>query len=544
MHTLAPVAREIKMADSKKALRRYRTCLLGLAACLSFLFPYSRREPASTAPAEILERVQQLIQQGDLAEARIQLTRALKDFPREAGLHNLLGVVEAQQGNYRPAESNFEKAIEEDPRFTGAYLNLGRLYQGNAGKDPKAFQKGLETYRRVLEFEPSNVEARYQSAVLLERLGSFKASLNHLSRLPAADQERPQALGVRCADFAGLGERAQADTAAARLLSSPALTEADVVSILPTLEGHQRSDLEVRLLEGLVEQQLASSNSLHQLGLLYERQEQLDRARETLEKAAKGQPNSPPLLLELARVANKQQDYKGALGYLAHARDLEPQNAGIHFFFGMVCVEENLAQEAYNSLKQAVSLDPKNPYYNYALGAVAVERDDPREAIPYFQKYCQLKTQDPRGRFALGAAYFYSHDYGMARKELEGVANYRETAAGAHYFLGRLANQEGRLSEAVRELQQALETNRNYADAYAELGHVYLNQKEYVLAEKALLRALEIAPDNYLGNLNLMILYQRTKDRGAEAQTKRFEVVKKKRAERAKEFLRSVEVRP
>ena len=28
--------------------------------------------------------------------------------------------------------------------------------------------------------------------------------------------------------------------------------------------------------------------------------------------------------MELARVAVKQKDYKGALGYLAHARTLEP----------------------------------------------------------------------------------------------------------------------------------------------------------------------------------------------------------------------------
>src|SRR5438874_2231829 len=118
------------------------------------------------------------------------------------------------------------------------------------------------------------------------------------------------------------------------------------------------------------------------------------------------------------------------------------------------------------------------------------------------------------------------------------------TPSGAHFFLGRIANQEGHSTEAVRELRLALEGDPNYADAHAELGRVRLNRKEYPLAEKELARALEIDPNNYTANLNLMVLYQRTKDPRAEAQASRFEEVKKRRAQRAKEFLRTIEVRP
>ena len=132
-------------------------------------------------------------------------------------------------------------------------------------------------------------------------------------------------------------------------------------------------------------------------------------------------PSSPPspLLIDLARVAYKLRDVKGALGYLAHARSLEPQNAGVHFLFGIVCVELNLGAEAYDSMKKAVELDPENPLVNYAMGAVATHRHEPSESIPYFEKYVRLKPDDPRGRFALGAAGFYSGQLDEARKDLE-----------------------------------------------------------------------------------------------------------------------------
>ena len=57
-------------------------------------------------------------------------------------------------------------------------------------------------------------------------------------------------------------------------------------------------------------------------------------------------------------------------------------------------------------------------------------------------------------------------------------------------------------------------------------------------------RRLEINPDNYTANLNLMILYQRTKDPKADEQAKRFEQVRQERAQRVKDFLRTIEVRP
>ena len=88
-----------------------------------------------------------------------------------------------------------------------------------------------------------------------------------------------------------------------------------------------------------------------QLGRYYQRQEELPQAREVLERAEQAGSPSVEILLELARVAYQQHDREGTLGYLAHARDLDPKNAGIHFFFGVVCIELNLPLEARKSLR-------------------------------------------------------------------------------------------------------------------------------------------------------------------------------------------------
>jgi tetratricopeptide (TPR) repeat protein len=117
-------------------------------------------------------------------------------------------------------------------------------------------------------------------------------------------------------------------------------------------------------------------------------------------------------------------------------------------------------------------------------------------------------------------------------------------ATKAHYYLGAIALQDGKLDEAQSELQQALQRDPDYTDALAELGQCYLMRKNYEQAEKLIQSALKIDPDHYEANFHLLMLYRRTKDPRQEAQAKRFEELKKLLVEKSQEFLRIVEVRP
>jgi tetratricopeptide (TPR) repeat protein len=501
--------------------------------------------PTEAPPlGDLLLQGKHRLEAGDLAGARRALIDALHLYPESPAVHNFLGALEAAEGNYRAAEKHFREALSRSPRFTDASLNLGRLYQENADKDEDAAAKALRVYAALLAYEPQHVEAHYQSAVLQHALGEFGPSLEHLDRLPSADQERPSALALRCADQAGLGESARAEEAAARLLERRDVREEDLRPILATLLAHGAEDLRLRLMEALRLRGLVEADGLRWLATAYEKQDRLELARQALEEAARDRQASVPLLVDLARVAHKAGDYKGALGYLAHARNLEPGNAGIHFFFGMVCVSLDLGVEAFNSLREAVRLEPENPHFNYALGAVSLHRRDPSEAIPYFRKYADLRADDIRGRLAIGIAAFKAGDYATARTELRKAAPAPETAAAAHYFLARIAREENDVDEALRLVQKALAANPSYADAHAELGLLYLRKHEPERAEQALGRCLELDPDNYLGNYHLLMLYQRTKDARERVQSERFEELKQRKEVAADEFRRVIEVRP
>jgi tetratricopeptide (TPR) repeat protein len=504
---------------------------------------YPKQDHSTERDQDILQ-IQQLIQHHDLAEASRKILEATKRYPSDAGLDNLRGIVEAQQGNYAAAEKSFSQALKKEPQFTGASLNLGRLYQENFAADAEARRKALGVYLAVLAYDPKNVEANYQSAALLLEQGKYWDSLEHISQLPGESQIGAQVLSIVCADYAGLGDRKRTDDVAVRLLADSNFSEPDAQQALLGLGAGKRDDLIISLLESLQKRQALPPGLSRALGLAYERADRLVEARAALERSITRESLTVGSLLQLAQVARKQRDFQGALGYLAHARDLEPTNPGIHYYFALVCMDLNLVAEARNSFERAVQIAPENPEYNYAMGVTSTFRHDPGEAVPYFEKYLKLRPQDPRGKLALGAALYRAKDYVAAVPRLKEATKTAETATAAHYYLGAIALQERRHEEARSELELALKSKPDYVDALAELGEYYLMQKDYAQAEKQIRQALELDPEHYTANFYLLTLYTRTRDARQEAQAKHFEELKKLLAEKTQEFLRIVEVRP
>jgi len=293
----------------------------------------------SSSPTErerVITEIQDLIDQDNVDTARQRVYEAQKRMT-DAGLDNLLGVIEAKAGDYAAAEGSFAIAIRRAPTFTAPYLNLARLYQENGNRDPKSKAKALAMYEQLLRFNPANTEANYQAAVLLMEQSRYEKSQGYLSHLPPDSQDISQALAVRCADLAGLGDRMRTDQCAARLRSSPDLSEADAQMIAPALASAKREDLIVGLEEALAKRRTLSGQSLRTLGLAYEKTGQLSDARRALEQAFSSLgSSSTSILLDLARVGQEQKDYKGSLGYLAHAEDLNPKDATIPYYFAIV----------------------------------------------------------------------------------------------------------------------------------------------------------------------------------------------------------------
>ena len=500
--------------------------------------------PQNVAPDATLQEIASRLQREDLAGAQSAAGAAVQQYPDDPALQNLAGVVAAQSGDIAAAETYFKSAIRLSPHQPAPYENLGRLYQERSAVDPSARSKALDIYRRLLDVDPSSQEALYQAGALLALQGRFAESQALLAKLPEDIRARPQIGAVLTVDLAGADKLTAANASAARVASHPELVAADVVALGPAFEHVANDDPVKQLLEALDGRGLSTPASLLLLGQLHIRHRRYPEARTVLERALAASPDSVPILIDLARVVDKSGAHEKALGYLGHARALAPDNVTVHFLFGIVCVEMDLGAEAYESMKRAVALAPDHPGVNYMMGMVSLHRHDPSEAVPYFEKYVQLQPDDVRGRLALGIAQFRSNEFESAGTILAQVAERPETAAGANYFLARIARQSNDASEARRRIDRSIAADGTYADAWAELGLLQTRAGEYKAAEESLQKALTLQPENYQATVNLTALYTRTRDPRLADQNARLAALQQKREQRGQDFLRLVQVVP
>ena len=487
--------------------------------------------------------IEDSMEAGDLDKASRLTDDALSRYPNDGGVLNLRGVIHARRNELPQARQDFRDAVRFARALTPAWQNLGRACQAMADQDEAAPACALDAWKRVSILKPGDAEAHAALGLLYERKGMFSQSLTELQALPPTITSQTPNLLLQVADLAALGRTAQALKLASRLCRREDLSEDDFEGARNALDLPAAVSVAVPLLEALDSRHAASPAGLQQLAIAYEESNRPAEARKTLEHLTQVDPNNTAHLLELARLAGMSKDYEGALGYLAHARDLDPKNARIHFLFAMIAAKMDLPVEAKRSLQSALAIDPENPDYNYSMGVVILSSRDAAAASAYFEKFVKARPSSVSGHFALGAAYFKSGDYDKAKAEMLSLEN-GSKAAEAECFLGRIARLEGRPDEALRRLQKSVKLMPSLAESHTELARVYLLGGELEKVDSELGRALKLDPQSFQANSQLLVLYKRTHDPRAAQQKQLLAKLDEERSRRAELMLRTVEFRP
>lgn len=97
------------------------------------------------------ERVKQLLVLGrehyekrEFDKAEQMLRMVLEEEDRYADIHDMLGVIAHARGNFLVAERHFERALELNPQYTEAALNLAVTYN-----DRGKYEKAREIYSKI-----------------------------------------------------------------------------------------------------------------------------------------------------------------------------------------------------------------------------------------------------------------------------------------------------------------------------------------------------------------------------------------------------------
>ncbi len=144
----------------------------------------------STATAKI-PMVEDLIERGEIEEAKKTLEKCLQSDPQSAQLYLLAGRIHFIEGRTEEARSYFEKAVELDSELAEGWHQLGSL-----AAMEKDYTLALQHYSKTLELQPLRAEYRASVADVLIELGQAEQAKETLQ---AGLRQQPRNLELKLA---------------------------------------------------------------------------------------------------------------------------------------------------------------------------------------------------------------------------------------------------------------------------------------------------------------------------------------------------------
>jgi len=228
-------------------------------------------------------------------------------------------------------------------------------------------------------------------------------------------------------------------------------------------------------------------------------------------EAERLQPQEPrwPYLHGLAL---RNGDPDSALQKLTRAAQLTPDSMPTpRLRVADLLIERGRLDEAEGYLQAVLEKHPAHPHAQLGMGKIELARGNLAEALKRLEKL----TDDPQTARASTALIATIHQR-MGNDAAADEASKRVSTMGADAalvdpFLDETATlksgmqawltqadrlrKNGQLTEAIALFEKAVATYRDSPIAWQLLGQAYLDQKNYRAAEKALLKAVHLAPD-------------------------------------------------
>jgi len=195
-------------------------------------------------------------------------------------------------------------------------------------------------------------------------------------------------------------------------------------------------------------------------------------ARETLGQALRKAPSESNILYQYSLLEAQGGRLEEALTRLQKALDINPDLSEGYFNLANLLVQIGKVQEAEAALTRALVIDPYDAAAYDLSGQVMAMKRDIASALYNFQKAVHLRPGYPS----------YLYDYALALV------------------------QAGQYDNAKTQIQAAIQSDRNYAEAYEVLGALYVRENRPELAIKEYRQAITIRPDMMRVQLNLGLL--------------------------------------
>jgi tetratricopeptide (TPR) repeat protein len=365
-------------------------------------------------------------------DARKAIKNAIKLHPTSHFYSNL-GELERQNGKIDAARIALEKAIELDGAYPQAYNNLGIIYFEKGD-----FDKAVEAYRRCLELRDDYPEAHNNIGNAYRALSENVEAMTHYERAVELREAYPEA-------YNNMGSALRAE------------------------ERYEEAEFCYRKAIGFNQQYADAYNNL---AILFYSRDLDDEALRVLDDALKAGNRTVGLYLSVGRVQLNKNNFEMARKACELALDEESDNAAAYTLMGQIDHELDLYADALKNFERALEIEPDHAearnFYGIALKSLG--RID--EAREQFERMLE-KNPKAQGAYSNIADLIKFDDKPELVEQMEKIFKEAEDPdsdryMGLHFAIGKAYADVGRHEESFEHISKGASQKRarlNYEEA-------------------------------------------------------------------------------
>ncbi len=435
------------------------------------------------------DKASQFSQAGDLADAEVELRRAVQLAPDNPDFLANLGTVLAMERKLDDSTKVFERALKLDPND----LTVRRYLAANLWQVHR-YGEAKQNLELILKEKPDDKPTRLLFGMVSENMKDYATAARMLASVPAQVRERPESMAALARSYYHLDAKEKARTTLGELTTHPAglqgillgaqiademqdfdTAEKLLASIKPDTSnqaalGYQlalvqyhakRFEQSQRTLLNLIAAGYKTGQIFNLLGWCYDKSNQPKEAARAFEEAISLEPVQESNYLDLGQILQAGRLLPAALDAAKRATKAFPDSPRTFLMRGSIELKMSQFTDAIASYTRVVQLDPAGPDGTLGLADAQFAAGMNKEASASFEAALKQFPKDARFKLQYALMLLKEAETGNALAEtrseelLKSALALDRSLPEVHYQLGDLALKKGRNAEALQDLEQA-----------------------------------------------------------------------------------------
>lgn len=455
-----------------------------------FLSDYVRRHPEWVGARKLLGGL--LVKNEEYERALQVLEPALGLAPNDYKLLSLLSTVYMHQGKHEKASQLLERAVQysDGAAELRTDLALSRMAQGE-------HLPALQVLEKVFSQDAAQTRAGVLLGMLHIKRGEYKQAVQVAKQLNESSPENLTVLNLLGSASVLAGERdAARDAFQAAVAIDPEFLAAQIgLGRLDVLDGNFAQAK--RRFTSLLEQDAASARLLIELARMEQAQGDLPGAIRWLQRARDQHRDELAARLYLVELLLQSGQGPLALQVCQEAEliapdDLKVLDASVRSHIAVQKID--IARVILKNMNRLAGYDPA---WLYRIAELQMQVNNPGDAVYSLQKSIQGNSTFLPAQVKLVEALLALGNIAKAQLQAQQIVQSFPEQAVGHQLLGDIAQQKGRLKDALKYYKKALATQPNAIHVIKIYG-VYDQLGENDKAQRLLQKWLDEHPRDFV----------------------------------------------